>query len=129
MYRKTHLRLHCGRITGRVGFACQVAGLLLACQTSSTAFAADLPAPRWIRLDEATLQDTQTGLQWTVHGVTKPVALLAKINKVTQEPGESPRTGFDADGDLRRSDFGLGRYVPMIADEIAIHITLEAHTG
>jgi polyisoprenoid-binding protein YceI len=63
----------------------------------------------------------------TVRGVTKSVTLLAKINQVEQEPGELPRTGFDADGVLRRSEFGLSRYVPMVGDEIAIHITLEAH--
>ena len=43
------------------------------------------------------------------------------------EPGESTRVGLDADGVLRRSDFGLSRYVPMISDEITIRITLEAH--
>jgi len=62
----------------------------------------------------------------TVHGVTKPVTLLAKINKVEDQPGEAPVAGFDADGVLRRSEFGLSRYVPMVGDEIAIHITLEA---
>jgi polyisoprenoid-binding protein YceI len=63
----------------------------------------------------------------TVHGVTKPVTLLAKLNKAEDVAGESPWTGFDADGVLRRSDFGLSRYVPMVGDDIAIHITLEAH--
>jgi polyisoprenoid-binding protein YceI len=62
----------------------------------------------------------------TVRGVTKPVTLLARINQIEQEPGEPLRTGFDADGVLRRSDFGLSRYIPMVGDEIAIHITLEA---
>ena len=63
----------------------------------------------------------------TIRGVTKPVTLLAKINQIQQEPGQPPWTGFDADGVLLRSDFGLSRYVPMVSDEIAIHITLEAH--
>jgi polyisoprenoid-binding protein YceI len=63
----------------------------------------------------------------TVHGISQPVTLLARINKAEDVPGESPWTGFDADGVLRRSDFGLSRYVPMVADEIAVHITLEAH--
>jgi polyisoprenoid-binding protein YceI len=63
----------------------------------------------------------------TVHGVTKPVTLLAKINKAQDVPGETPWTGFDADAVLRRSDFGLSRYVPMVGDDINVHITLEAH--
>lgn len=52
---------------------------------------------------------------------------FAEINQVNQQPGERPWTGFDADGVLRRSDFGLSRYVPMVGDEIAIHMRLEAH--
>ena len=62
----------------------------------------------------------------TVHGITQPVTLQAKINSVRDVPGQPPQMGFDADGVLRRSDFGLSRYVPMVSDEIAIHITLEA---
>jgi polyisoprenoid-binding protein YceI len=27
---------------------------------------------------------------------------------------------------LRRSDFGVGRYVPMTGDELSVHITLDA---
>ena len=64
----------------------------------------------------------------TVHGTAKPVTLTAKINSVRDEPGQPPQIGFDADGVLRRSDFGLGRYVPMVGDEIKIHITLEARS-
>jgi polyisoprenoid-binding protein YceI len=64
----------------------------------------------------------------TVHGTTKTVTLLAKINSVKDEVGRPPQLGFDADGVLRRSDFGLSRYVPMVSDEVAIHITLEAHS-
>lgn len=62
----------------------------------------------------------------TVNGITQPVTLLAKINSVRDMPGQPPQMGFDADGVLRRSDFGLSRYVPMVSDEIAIHVTLEA---
>jgi polyisoprenoid-binding protein YceI len=64
----------------------------------------------------------------SVNGITRPVTLLAKINSVRDVPGEPPQMGFDADGVLRRSDFGLSRYVPMVSDEIAIHITLEARS-
>jgi polyisoprenoid-binding protein YceI len=64
----------------------------------------------------------------TVHGITQPVTLLAKINSVRDKPGQPPQMGFNADGVLRRSDFGLGRYVPMVSDEISIHISLEARS-
>jgi polyisoprenoid-binding protein YceI len=45
----------------------------------------------------------------------------------TTRTGEQTWIGFDADGILRRLDFGLSRYVPLVGDEIAIHITVEAH--
>ena len=64
----------------------------------------------------------------TIHGVTKPVTLHATINQIQAQSPE-PAAGFDAEGALRRSDFGLSRYVPLVGDEITIHMTLEAHAG
>jgi polyisoprenoid-binding protein YceI len=63
----------------------------------------------------------------TIHGVTQSVTLHATINQIQAERPE-PAAGFDAQGVLRRSDFGLSRYVPLVGDEITIHMTLEAHT-
>ena len=37
-----------------------------------------------------------------------------------------PTVGFEAMATLKRSDFGLGLYVPQVSDEIQIHITAEA---
>ena len=34
--------------------------------------------------------------------------------------------GFEAMATLKRSDFGLGLYVPQVSDEIRIRITAEA---
>lgn len=62
----------------------------------------------------------------TVHGVTKPVVLDATLNKVGAHPMTKVQAiGFDATGTLKRSDFGLGAYVPMVSDEIQLHITTE----
>jgi polyisoprenoid-binding protein YceI len=62
-----------------------------------------------------------------VHGVTRPVTLDAHINKIIRgSAADKPAAGFDAQATLRRSDFGLGRYVPMVSDEITVHMTLEA---
>jgi polyisoprenoid-binding protein YceI len=61
----------------------------------------------------------------TVRGVTKPVVLMARVNKIDDDRPK-PRAGFDADATLRRSDFGVSKYVPMVTDEISVHITLEA---
>ena len=62
----------------------------------------------------------------TVHGVTKPVVLDVTINKVGEHPMlKKPAVGFDAHGSLKRSDFGIGAYVPNVSDEISLRITTE----
>lgn len=63
----------------------------------------------------------------SAHGVTRPIVLHARLNKV----GENPMTrkqaiGFDATGSLKRSEFGLGFNAPNVSDEIALKITLQA---
>ena len=63
----------------------------------------------------------------SVHGVTKPVALDVTVNKIGTNPrNHVPTVGFEAMATLKRSDFGLGLYVPQVSDEIQIHITAEA---
>ncbi|MBD8897371.1 YceI family protein [Rhodanobacter sp. DHG33] len=62
----------------------------------------------------------------TVHGVTKPVTLDATLNKVGPHPMMKVQAiGFDATATLKRSDFGMGAYVPMVSDEIKVRITTE----
>jgi polyisoprenoid-binding protein YceI len=66
----------------------------------------------------------------TVHGVTKPVTLDAKVNKIGifEIPGviKAPTAGFDATTVIKRSDFGVTKYVPAVSDEIPVRITLDA---
>ena len=66
----------------------------------------------------------------TVHGVTKPVTLDAKVNKIGifEIPGvvKAQAAGFDATTVIRRSDFGVSNYVPAVSDEIQVRITLDA---
>jgi polyisoprenoid-binding protein YceI len=63
----------------------------------------------------------------TVHGVTKPVVLNATLNNVGPHPMTGQQTvGFNATGTLKRSDFGLGAYVPKVSDDIQLTITTEA---
>ncbi len=62
-----------------------------------------------------------------LHGVTKPVTLEVTVVKVGTNPRTSLATvGFDAVTTLRRSDFGLGKYVPQVSDEIQMHIIVQA---
>lgn len=63
----------------------------------------------------------------TLHGVTKPVTLDVTVNKVGEHPmRKAPAAGFDATATIKRSDFGITKYVPMVSDDIKIHITTEA---
>ena len=63
----------------------------------------------------------------TIHGVTKPVTLDVKVNKIGDHPMKKiPAAGFDASTRIKRSEFGVGAYVPMVSDDVEIHITLEA---
>lgn len=66
----------------------------------------------------------------TVHGVTKPVTLDAKVNKIGifEIPGviKAQTAGFDATTIIKRSDFGVTKYVPAVSDEIPVRITLDA---
>ncbi len=64
----------------------------------------------------------------TVHGVTKSVTLDAKVNKIGNNPMmKTPSAGFDAQIALKRSDFGVTKYLPGVGDEIPVHITLDSH--
>jgi polyisoprenoid-binding protein YceI len=63
----------------------------------------------------------------TIHGVTKPTTLNVTINKIAEHPMRKiPSAGFDAVTTIKRSDFGIGAYVPAVSDEVTIRITLEA---
>lgn len=62
----------------------------------------------------------------TVHGITKPVTLDATLNKVGEHPMlHAPAIGFDATATVKRSEFGLDAYVPVVSDLVTIHITAE----
>ncbi len=64
----------------------------------------------------------------TVHGVTKPETLAVKINKIGENPMmKSQSAGFDAEATIKRSDFGVDKYVPNVSDDIHVHITLDSH--
>ena len=64
----------------------------------------------------------------TLHGVTKPVVLNARINKIGENPMmKMDSAGFDADVTIKRSEWGVDKYVPNVSDEIKIHISLDSH--
>jgi polyisoprenoid-binding protein YceI len=63
----------------------------------------------------------------TLHGMTKPVTLDVTIVRIGTNPRTSlPTVGFDGMTTLRRSDFGMGKYVPQVSDEIDLHVISQA---
>lgn len=59
--------------------------------------------------------------------VTRPVILEVTIIKIGTNPRTGlPTVGFDAMTTVKRSDFGLGGYVPQVSDEIQMHIISQA---
>jgi len=63
----------------------------------------------------------------TLHGQTHPLVLDVTVNKVGTHPMRNvPAAGFDATTTIRRSQFGIDKYVPGISDDIKVRITVEA---
>jgi polyisoprenoid-binding protein YceI len=62
----------------------------------------------------------------TLHGVTKPITLQAKLNKAGPNPfDKKPTLGFSASGSLKRSDFGMTSYIPVVGDVVNIKLDVE----
>ena len=59
----------------------------------------------------------------TLHGVTKPVTLKARlIGSGTNPLDKSFTVGFEATGAIKRSDFDLKQYLPLLGDDVALKI-------
>lgn len=64
----------------------------------------------------------------TVHGVSKPVTLDVKLNKMGENPiSNKMSVGFSATTKIKRSDFGIVTFLPQLGDEVKINIEAEAH--
>ncbi len=63
----------------------------------------------------------------TLRGVSKPVTLDVTLNKIGKNPvTEKPSVGFNATTTIKRSDFGINAFQPMLGDSIRLDITTEA---
>lgn len=64
----------------------------------------------------------------TVNGITKPVKLQARANTIGPHPfyDNAAAAGFEATATIRRSDFNMGKYAPVVSDDLDIRITVEA---
>jgi polyisoprenoid-binding protein YceI len=59
----------------------------------------------------------------TLHGVTKPVTLDTQFYGVGPNPmTKKENIGFVATGTIKRSDFGMGAFVPLVSDAIELKV-------
>ncbi|MDZ4792389.1 MAG: YceI family protein [Hyphomicrobiales bacterium] len=63
----------------------------------------------------------------TIKGVSKPVTLDVKPNFSGMHPyvANGLSMGFDAKGEVKRSDFGVGAFAPAVSDTIKLDIQTE----
>ncbi len=63
----------------------------------------------------------------TIHDITRPVVLQVRLNKMGEHPlTHKQAVGFSAEGVIKRSEFGLSAYVPLVSDEVHLFISTEA---
>jgi polyisoprenoid-binding protein YceI len=109
--------------------------------TQSAELNRNLQAPEWFNTEKfPEIRFTSTAVKrtgestadvkgnLTFMGVTKPITLKAKLNKVDYFPmAKAWIAGFNAETSLKRSEFGMNNYVPMIGDDIRLIISTEFH--
>ncbi len=62
---------------------------------------------------------------FTLNGVTRPVTLDVSFygaGKAPAEMGGKENVGFRATGTIRRSDYGIDFFIPMVGDEVKLDI-------
>jgi polyisoprenoid-binding protein YceI len=64
---------------------------------------------------------------FTLHGVTRPVTLhVTRLHCSPPSPNRKPVCDFDSWTRIKRSDFGIKTYFPLIGDKVKIMIAGEA---
>lgn len=64
----------------------------------------------------------------TLKGISHSVTLHAKLNKEGEHPlAKKAAVGFDAMGNIKRSDFKLDKYIPAVSDKITLRLSTEAY--
>lgn len=105
-------------------------------QTTSDRLTGELKGADWLdaaKYPTATFVSTQvvpdgkggasiTG-NFTLHGITRPLTLQARYVGSGVNPMDKAYTvGFQATGVIKRSEFGVKTYVPMVGDEVTLAI-------
>jgi polyisoprenoid-binding protein YceI len=62
----------------------------------------------------------------TVKGVTKPVTLTVTSFKHGMNMMKKDAIGADASATIKRSEFNMGKAVPLVSDDVTLEISIEA---
>lgn len=63
---------------------------------------------------------------FTLHGVTKRIKVkVEKVGEAT-DPKAGTRIGYDAEFNIKRSDYGMGKMIPAVGDKVSISLSIEA---
>ncbi|MEP0233252.1 YceI family protein [Roseibium sp.] len=69
----------------------------------------------------------------TIKGITKPAVLEVNVTKIGDHPmAKKPAAGFAVTSTIKRSDYGMDKFVPYVGDEISVTFhaeTLKAATN
>lgn len=79
-----------------------------------------------VRVDDDGDEAEVTG-NLTLNGVTRPVTLDVDFygaGKMPAQMGGQVGLGFEAEGKIRRSDFGINYSIPMVSDEVKLKIAV-----
>ena len=61
----------------------------------------------------------------TLHGETKPITFTLSGGQVINDPRAGPRTGFSADFVINRTDFGVGKNMKMLGEDVHVSVGFE----
>ena len=62
----------------------------------------------------------------TLRGVTKPIEIEADFNQAGVNPVDKQYSlGFDGEATIKRSEFGIAYGLPMLGDEVKLHLEAE----
>ncbi len=92
--------------------------------------AAEFPEITYVS-DDITIHPDKTATvngELTIMGVSKPVTLDVKSINCGEHPMQKGTyvCGFDAEGKIKRSDFGVSYALPAVGDEMELEIEVEA---
>ena len=61
----------------------------------------------------------------TLNGVTRPVTFEAEFTGAGNNPfNKKPTIGFEAETEIKRSDFGITTAIPLVSDEVELDISV-----